>query len=111
METLPFQQYKNRLDGSGRIIVQNHKHIKPCHIINPTIIPSADTTLPLHTMTIPNTTPLEQPPEQPNPNTTHENLIEPAPSKIPRALKNIADHNAPGLLEQHPLPPLRGNSL
>lgn len=81
--------------------VKNHKHLKPCHLINPSIIPSPSMPLPVHTDT---TSPkqLIEANTQLNPNIIHENLIATAPAKTPRALKSIADYNAPGLLEQNP---------
>ena len=78
------------IDGSARIVLRNRKHLKLCHLVNPSIIPSASTPLPLHT----NTTPPEQPDvvnTQPNPNIIHENLTATASAKAPRTLKNIAD--------------------
>ena len=115
VEILPFRQYKIRLDGSGRIVLRNRRHLKPCHIINPSIIPSADTLNPQ-----PNITPPEQPatadvnhnPEpihaEPIPNPVNPNP--PVITKTPRALKNIANYNRPGLSEQNILPPRRGNN-
>lgn len=71
-------------------MLRNHKHLKPCHLTDPSINPSASMPLPLHTSTTP--------PEETNVvntqtyiNIIHENPTATAPAKTFRALKNIAD--------------------
>ena len=61
VEVLPFWQYKICLDGSGRIVLINHWHIKPNNSeIKPLIIPSAT----------PSSQPIPNEPTSPNHNET-----------------------------------------
>ena len=106
VETLPFRQYKIRLHGSGRIVLRNRRHIKPCINPKPPIIPSAGL--------LPLIKPVNSNPERP---TTIHHPESPTPMnlaapeihnnpityRIPRSLRNLADYSAPGLLEGTPL--------
>ena len=85
-------------------MLRNRRHIKPCVNPKPTIIPSAAP--PICTQS-PNVEPATSTTNnnQNSPPPPNRNDPNPAPYRIPRALRNLADYNAPGLLEDIPLLP------
>ena len=128
VEVLPNRQYRVRMDGSGRITLQNRRFLRHCSIIKPpTIIlsPSPSSGISATPIIKPPTIILSPPPSSgisatptaplirvlPHPPTatisnegtehaveTHTQVA--PPRTMPRALKNLQSHNKPGLLEQ-----------
>ena len=124
VEVLPQRQYKIKLHGSGRITLRNRRFLRPISpqsIINP--LPSATVPLPtnLNTPEIDQTEPTTLPqggeipiitPANPSANPSdHQSIIyentrsnlqndgAPTSYRIPRALRNLANFNKPGLKE------------
>lgn len=109
VEFFLFPQYKVRIYGSERIILKNHKHLKPCYTTSSLALPSATTTI------IPPTTKSQSALDLPNPSPINDQHLfiknppsnkNPALIKVPRSSKNLTR-----LLEQYSLSTQRNRRI
>ena len=93
VETLPYRQYRVRMEGSGRVSLRNRKFLK--------INPNAKMIQPNIT-TFPPPQPTSSPTSNLNPEAPPFVVVEnprPSSARIPRALKQLMNFNKPGLKE------------
>ena len=110
VESLGNRQYRIKLEGSGRLTIQNRRFIRKSIPLKPSIIPSATpltstrnehnqpTIVPQHPTTSTNNAQLDSNPPQEEMNTQAAGATNPhaGAAKVPRALKNLKSFNNPG---------------
>ena len=94
VEVLPYHQYHIRMDGSGRLSLQNRKFLK----INPNakVEHPLQPSIPLPPPRFPSNTTSNLNPDAPPFVVEHPTE---SPARIPRALKQFQNFNKPGLKE------------
>ena len=130
VEVLPHRQYRIRVDGSGRVTLRNRRFLRPVaenstrtataspFPSGPATPPSCPATTPSSPTTSPSspTASIPLPPGPAQPATSHQPLpqyisdTQPAlhapptrvPARLPKAIRELGDHNAPGLLSSQP---------
>ena len=122
VEALPHRQYRIKMDGSGRVTLQNRRFIRVATFITPFIIPSPTSiqqtdhlpppSAPVQPPTDNITQPLITLPLAPVPETDSLPLTSTESTPVlPTSLRRLLTFNKPGLGEQQPLPPRRkGNN-
>lgn len=104
IEALPHRQYRVRVDGSGRVTLRNRRFLRPTTAGNN----NTASTPPQSGPTPPSPQPQQPQDSSVQPRDTSEappassTQASSAPAKQPRALRELCDHNAPGLVSAEP---------
>ena len=110
VEVLPHRQYRVRVDGSGRVTLRNRRFLKPmAENRSPTVSPfpsgpspPTHPVMPLSPSSPPTATHTPAAVQQPSPQHTDTQPPIHMPARLPKAVRELGDYNAPGLLGSQP---------